>query len=148
MDKNNKKNFKSDKLLKLCIDLKKHVSSRENINLKKKNPRKFYEQTCTKFDELKLFPALMSGIIKSGDNFEIDRLIDMLSLRENIKEKNMTVEDATKIVGKSYYNEFMHNKLSDKNKNKINSTTYIGNENIKDIKDYKISEKLNNIVKK
>ena len=82
----------------------------EVIQFAKKNPHRitvinhyntFYEN----------YPALVNMIIDDPYNFDFKRLVEMLSIREKIVQKEVSYDDASLYVGEKYYEEFVKPKL-------------------------------------
>ena len=64
------------------------------------------------FKEFSLnYPSLFNNIIDDPKNFDFDRLSFLLDMKEKIDNNTMSNEEATKVVGDHYYNEFVKDKI-------------------------------------
>ena len=82
----------------------------EVIQFAKKNPHRINViNNYTSFYEN--YPALVNMIIDDPYNFDFKRLVEMLSIREKIVQKEVSYDDASLYVGEKYYEEFVKPKL-------------------------------------
>ena len=51
-------------------------------------------------------------------NFDFKRLVNMLSIREKVVNKEVSYDDASLYVGEKYYNEFVKPKIGEEDKKK------------------------------
>jgi len=61
------------------------------------------------------YPTLFHMISNNPYNFEMDRLVEMLNLKNKVKNKEVTYKDASVGLGYKYYDEFVKPGLDDKN---------------------------------
>ena len=108
---------KAEQILESCKELLKYTK-REYINeLRLKNYNKYISKCNTKFESFfTRYPTLFYKIIDDPDNFNMDRLIEMLNLKKKIEKNETSHENASKNIGDSYYNEFVKPIIDDKNK--------------------------------
>ncbi len=72
------------------------------------NYEKFYEN----------YPSLVNLIIDDPFNFDFKRLVNMLSIKEKVINKEVSYDDASLYVGEKYYNEFVKPKIGEEDKKK------------------------------
>lgn len=64
------------------------------------------------FKEFSLnYPGLFNKIIDDSENFELNRLKEMLIKKTKISKNKISYEDATKQIGEKYYNEFVKSQI-------------------------------------
>ncbi len=84
---------------------------REDIqSLRRSDNQKYFEKTQKKFTQLKeLIPALFNMIIDldNPNEFEMDRLDNMLYMRDRIRENQISTESASAQIGQQYFDEYV-----------------------------------------
>jgi len=56
------------------------------------------------------YPSLVTLIIDDPYNFDMKRVVEMLKVREKIKKKEISYDDASLYMGQRYYEEFVEGK--------------------------------------
>ena len=86
----------------------------ENLYETKEIDYNFYIETIkTKFNDFSIrYPALFNMVVENPKNFEYDRLIYMLNLKNNIDKNITTHETASVRIGQEYYDEFVKKTVS------------------------------------
>jgi len=67
------------------------------------------------------YPALFNMITDDPNNFDYNRLYEMLALRRKISKNEIKYEDASIYMGQKYYKEFVADKVSNNNNNNDNN---------------------------
>ena len=98
-------------LLKFCLTKNNTIHRRNNIDE--------YKQVCmreyTNFHQK--YPTLFFSIIENPTSFPWYRFNEMIQLKKNIENNNITENNASIQLGNKYYNEFVKDTVTDLNKN-------------------------------
>ena len=58
------------------------------------------------------YPSLVTLIIDDPYNFDMKRVVEMLKVRDKIKKKEISYDDASLYMGQRYYEEFVDGKVN------------------------------------
>ena len=111
----NAKDIKSSILIKQVKEFRQAISSEDSRKLKVLNPanhKKFFD---TRFSAIKdRYPTLYHLVYEQGKEMDINRLIEMLELKEKMDKGSMTNEIASKKIGESLAKDFVYPRLNQK----------------------------------
>ena len=132
--------LKSTEILEYCDSLLKYVQHDYLTELRHTN-RELYVSKCnSKYEEFfKKYPTLFYKIIDEPISFKEHgrkRLLKMLNIKTNIDNNKISHEEASKNIGKSYYNEYVKPVIKNE---PVHTSKKVKNE---------ISEMINNLSKK
>ena len=103
---------KNQKILIHVNKLLKKANSREYKNIKKNNKILYEQKLREDFPEMeKFYPSLFRMIIDDPRNFNLNKLKNMLSMKDKIENKEVTYDTANKSIGLEYYNEYVKPKV-------------------------------------
>lgn len=98
-------------LLKFCLTKNNTIHRRNNMDE--------YKQVCmreyTNFHQK--YPTLFFSIIENPTSFPWYRFNEMIQLKKNIENNNISEKNASIQLGNKYYNEFVKDTVSDLDKN-------------------------------
>lgn len=98
----------SEKILAHVLGLLKYCKEKEQEKLLKKNKPEYVQKCGNKFKSLlNQCPTLFYKIIDNPHTFELNRLIQMLNLKNKVDNKEVTHKDASEELGEKYYSEFV-----------------------------------------
>jgi len=110
-DQNNELNS-SEKILLHATAMHKEVSKEEMKVLKKIDEKKYMDYFTNRYHELHYnFPALFNLIASDGEKFNIEKLKEMLRLRDRVDRNEVSNKDASEHIGKKYFNEYCSDKV-------------------------------------
>ena len=99
-------------ILGYCKTIIKFCSTENCINLKKNNYALYRTNLIEKFEDFfQKYPSLFNMIIDNPTTFEIEKLINMLNMKEKIDNNEITSESASVQVGQEYYDEYVKEKV-------------------------------------
>ena len=102
----------SEKILLHAKTMYKEVSKEEMKVLHKVDEKKHYEYFANRYNELhSIYPALFNLLIYDADKFDMSRLTEMLRIRDQIENKEITTETASEQIGQKYFKEFCSDKV-------------------------------------
>jgi len=105
----------SEKILIHVRSLLKFAKEEENNKLREENKGEYIQKCGNNYKSLiTKYPSLFYKIIDDPENFEIERLIQMLNLKQKIDNKEISHKNASEDLGNKYYNEFVKSKIEKK----------------------------------
>ena len=103
-----KMSLDNENIKNTVIKMQKFITSRDMRILKNIDERKYLAKCEEKFGKFKFtLPGLYKMVLKQGKNFEMERLEQMLSMKNDVDNKKTSYDDASKKVGLKYYNDFI-----------------------------------------
>lgn len=102
---------KSKEILNYCDSILEYSLRDDMSELRHKNRPNYVSSCSSKYEEFfKRFPALFFKIIDNPISFKNNgrkRLLNLLNIKDNVDDKKISHESASKNIGSSYYNEFV-----------------------------------------
>ena len=76
--------------------------------MREQNKMSFLIMMKNKYSELRdTSPTLFEKVIEDHPNFDLKRLMTMMGVSDKVSSNEMTYEEASKYIGKKYYEEFI-----------------------------------------
>ena len=112
-NKNNNENLNNNEIILGYVKTIIKFINDENLIETKNINNDFYTNTIkNKFNDFSVrYPGLFNLILNDPNNFEFERLIQMLNLKNSVENKTKSYENASKEIGQTYYDEFVKNKV-------------------------------------
>lgn len=105
---------KSEKIL---VHVKKLLHFFEQPDIKEKmkeNPTFCVQEAFERFNEFfTSYPTLAKMISEDPYNFDMNRLMEMLNLKERVANKEISYKDASTGLGIQYYDEYVKDNIND-----------------------------------
>lgn len=80
----------------------------QTIKMRNQNKLMFVRMMGHKFRELKeTSPTLFEKVIEDHPHFDLKRLMTMMGVSDRVSNNEMSYEDASKYIGKKYYEEYV-----------------------------------------
>jgi|TARA_B110000037_G_C17003552_1_gene458285 hypothetical protein len=102
---------KSKEILEYCDSILEFTLRDSLSELRHKNRNEYVSKCNTKYPEFfKRYPALFFKIIDNPNGFKNNgrkRLLKFLNIKEDIDLKKISHEEASKNIGRKYYNEYV-----------------------------------------
>ena len=106
-----------DMLIKTIESLIDYATSKDMQIIYKMNNVQYHKNLTNKYQEFSLtYPGLFNTIVDNPKDFDMKRLKDMLAMKNKIKQKELTYEEASTKIGQQYYDEFAKPLVDDVNK--------------------------------
>ncbi len=98
----------NEKILSLVRDLRAYYNKPEIKKEMEENKEECIKKTLDVFgDFFDKYPTLFHMVSNNPYNFEMDRLTEMLNLKNKVKNKEVSYKDASVGIGYKYYDEFV-----------------------------------------
>ena len=102
----------NEKILLHATAMYKEACKEEMKVLRTVDEKKYTEYFTNRFYELHVnFPAIFNLIARDGDKFDMNRLKDMLRLKDRVDKNEISSESASEKIGKQYFNEYCAGKV-------------------------------------
>jgi len=102
----------SEKILLHATAMYKEASKEEMIVLKTVDEKKYTEYFINRFYELHVnYPAIFNLISRDGEKFDMNRLKEMLRLKDRVDNNEISSISASEKIGKQYFNEYCAGKV-------------------------------------
>ena len=104
----------------ILVNVKKLLSYYEEPLIKEKmktDSQKCVQDAFEKFNDFFLnYPTLAKMISENPYNFDMNRLLEMLQLKDRVSEKKISYQDASTGLGFKYYDEYVKPNISSDSK--------------------------------
>lgn len=111
---NSSKTVDTSNLLNDVKSLLDFCNNEENTLLRTKDRASYIQKCGSTFNTMtEKFPSLFYKIVEDPQNFEIERLLHLLNLKEKVSNNKISLRDASISIGNQYYNEFVKPHLDD-----------------------------------
>lgn len=98
----------NDGIMQAVIGLLKLVKTGDMVIMRKTNRPKYIQTIDREYADFhERYPALYGMIIDDPDNFQMNRLIEMLSLKKNVEQDGANYESVSTSLGQKYFDEFV-----------------------------------------
>ena len=96
-----------NKLLQIINSVIKSASTEDMYKLSIDNNTLYRKNLTDKYNDFAIsYPALFNTITENPKKFDINRLKQMLSMRKQVQNNNLSYEEASTQIGQQYYDEF------------------------------------------
>jgi hypothetical protein len=101
-----------EQIVRTVLQIIVFIRNQHLIPLRGTNYEEFHRQIYDQFtDFANRFPSLFRLILEDPDNFQLDRLKQMLNQREQVRNGSLTPEAASIKVGQEYFDEFVKDRV-------------------------------------